>query len=218
MSFRQRVRISERSWSVVIGLSLIGLILIALTVWYFKSPQAFKAPGSQAAILSPSHKPSAQAIASYTVAPTLPKYIAIPTIGITSTRILSLGLLANHQIASPDNLYDTGWYNGSSKPGQTGVMFNYGHIWTQGPGGVFYHLKLLHPGDKILITRGDNRVFTYQVVSMATYPANNIDMQAVLYSDGSQSPELNLMTCAGTLDKSTGEYNQRLVVFSRLVN
>jgi hypothetical protein len=70
-----------------------------------------------------STRPSAQAIASYTVAPDLPKYINIPAINVGNTRVIQLGTISNGQIAVPDNIFDTGWFDQSGKPGQAGAMF-----------------------------------------------------------------------------------------------
>jgi sortase A len=162
-------------------------------------------------------KPAAQVVASYSVAPSLPKYISIPAIGISNTRIIRLGILANGQIATPDNIFDTGWYDGSAKPGQAGAMFIYGHVSSWTADGIFYNLKKLKPGDDITITRGDNQIFTYQVVTSKIYPYMNVDMSAVLSPVNPSIPGLNLMTCTGQVISGTSEFNERLVVFTSLV-
>jgi LPXTG-site transpeptidase (sortase) family protein len=163
-------------------------------------------------------KPTAAAVASYRVPPTSPKYISIPAIGITNTRIIRLGLLANGQIATPDNIFDTGWYDGSSKPGQSGAMFIYGHVSSWTADGIFYNLKKLKAGDDITITRGDNQTFTYQVVTTRIYPYMSVNMGAVLSSINPSVPGLNLMTCTGKVIPGTSEFNERLVVFTSLVS
>jgi sortase (surface protein transpeptidase) len=162
-------------------------------------------------------KPTAKAIASYTVAPTSPKYISVPAIGISNTRIIRLGILANGQIATPDDIFDTGWYDASAKPGQAGAMFIYGHVSSWTANGIFYNLKKLTPGDDITITRGDNQTFTYQVVATKIYPYMNVDMSAVLAPINPNLPGLNLMTCTGQVIAGTSEFNERLVVFTSLV-
>jgi len=165
-----------------------------------------------------SAKPRQQTIDSYQVSPDLPRYIAIPSIKVTKTRVIQLGLGKNDQIAAPNNIYDTGWYKGSAKPGQNGAMFIYGHVSNWSANGIFYNLKKLHPGDKIIITRGDNKVFIYQVDSTRVYPYNKVPMQTVLAPTDSSKPGLNLMTCTGQIIKGTSEFNERLVVFTTLTN
>jgi LPXTG-site transpeptidase (sortase) family protein len=122
------------------------------------------------------------------------------------------------QIAVPDNIYDTGWYDGSSKPGQPGAMFIYGHVSSWTADGVFYNLKKLKTGDQIIVTRGDNTTFTYQVSLTKIYPYNNVDMNTVLAPVNPAKPGLNLMSCTGQVIKGTSEFNERLVVFTSLIS
>lgn len=201
---------------VLIFLGMIGLIFSGIL--YTRQPRP-PVDGNKSVdvVTAPSSvKPSPTAVATYNVAPTLPKYISIPTIGINETRIIQLGLMGNDQISTPDNIYDTGWYNGSAKPGQPGAMFIYGHVSSWTADGIFYNLKKLKPGDTIVITRGDNQTYTYKVIEMKVYPYNNVDMNAVLSPINSNLPGLNLMTCTGQVIKGTSEFNERLVVFSSL--
>jgi LPXTG-site transpeptidase (sortase) family protein len=152
------------------------------------------------------------------VPPNNPKYIAIPAINISNTPILRLGLLKSGAIGTPDNIYDTGWYDGSSLPGQSGAMFIYGHVSSWTADGIFYNLKKLTPGDKITITTGNNTTYTYQVMGTKVYPYNNVDMNQVLSPIDASKPGLNLMTCTGQIIQGTSEFNERLVVFTSLVN
>src|SRR5690348_6874953 len=73
-------------------------------------------------------KPTQNEINDYRVSPSLPRYIAIPAIGIAITRVLALSTMPDGQIATPANVYDAGWYIKSAKPGVAGVMFIYGHV------------------------------------------------------------------------------------------
>jgi sortase A len=174
-----------------------------------KSVNVVQAPSST--------KLSPQTVSTYNVPSTHPKYIAIPAIGISNTPVLSLGLLSSGAIATPDNIYEAGWYKASSEPGQLGAMFIYGHVSSWSADGVFYNLKKLVAGDNVTITRGDNQTYTYQVVSTKVYPYNAVNMNQVLAPVDSSKPGLNLMTCTGTVIKGTSEFNERLVVFTSLV-
>lgn len=80
----------------------------------------------------------------------------------------------------PNNIYDAGWYASSSRPGQAGAMFIYGHISSWTANGAFYNLKKLKVGNDIIVTRGDSRAYTYQVVGFKVYPYDAVDMNAVL--------------------------------------
>jgi sortase (surface protein transpeptidase) len=162
-------------------------------------------------------KPSPTAVATYSVPPTNPKYIAIPDIGISNTDVLKLGLLSDGTINVPDNIYQTGWYDGSSLPGQAGAMFIYGHVSSWTSDGIFYDLHKLVPGDDITITTGNNTIYTYQVVKSVIYPYASVPMNTVLAQLNANTPGLNLMTCTGQVIKGTSEFDERLVVFTSLV-
>lgn len=174
-------------------------------------------PGASVAQTPSSTKPSSRAIDDYTVPPNLPKYIAIPSISVYKTRIMQLGLMKNNEIAAPDNIYDSGWYNGSAKPGEKGAVFIYGHVSDWKSEGIFYNLKKLKPGDQITITRGDGKTYTYSVVLSKIYEYKKVDMKQVLSPIDPKKPGLNLMTCTGHVIEGTNDFSQRLVVFTSLV-
>lgn len=172
-------------------------------------------PGALHSSAAPSSvRPAQNVVNAYNVAPDLPKYISIPAIGIAKARVVRLGVMKDGAIATPDNIYDTGWYSGSAKPGQPGAMFIYGHVSSWTANGVFYDLHQLRPGDAITITRGDNTVFSYRVVTSKVYPYTDVDMSQVLSPVDAGKPGLNLMTCTGNVIKGTSDFSERLVVFA----
>lgn len=215
-SFRRRLPYLLIILGILLGVGAITLWLQQGNATPPPLPQMLS-PG-ETALTVPIVKPSPKAVADYNVAPTLPKYINIPAIGINQVRVLSLGLTSDNHIAVPANGYDTGWYNGSTKPGQTGAMFIYGHVAGWNAGGVFYNLKKLKPGDKITVTRGDNTTDTYAVNSLKIYPATDVDMNAVLSPIDPTKPGLNLMTCTWDIVNGKSQFNSRQVVFASLVN
>jgi sortase A len=204
---------------LLIAIGVIMAIIATLILIYNHNKIPKAPPGALTSKSAPSSvKPAPKVVATYSVPPTNPKYITIPAIGVTNTPILRLGLTSGGAIAVPDNIYETGWYDGSSLPGQPGAMFIYGHVSSWTSNGVFYNLKKLKDGDTVTITRGDNKTFTYQVVSTKVYPYNNVPMNTVLAPAQSGTPGLNLMTCTGQVIRGTSEFNERLVVFTNLVS
>jgi LPXTG-site transpeptidase (sortase) family protein len=205
-------------WLLIIFGIVLAVVCVILLV-HQKQTEPKPPPAALTSKSAPSSiKLKPQVVASYNVPPNDPKYIAIPAIGIANTPILKLGLTSSGQINVPDNIYDTGWYDGSSEPGQAGAMFIYGHVSSWTANGIFYNLKKLVLGDQITITRGDNTTYTYQVVSSKVYPYNNVNMSEVLAPITSNKAGLNLMTCTGQIIKGTSEFNERLVVFTSLVS
>ncbi|MEI7682695.1 MAG: class F sortase [Candidatus Saccharibacteria bacterium] len=157
-------------------------------------------------------KPTHDMLVKYKVAPDLPKYISVTKLNIYKARVFSLDV-KDGQITNPGNINDAGWYNGSAKPGQRGAMFIFGHLSSWQAKGLFYDLRKLKIGDTVSITRGDDRIFNYKVVSSKTYPANQVDMNTVLSPVLVSKPGLNLMTCAGKIIQGTNDFDERLVVF-----
>ncbi len=207
------------------GLIAIGLTgLIVASVIYANQPRPPKLTARQtvqsvdATIPPSSTKPSNKAEAAYTVPYSNPKYISIPAIGIHNVPVLKLGLMSDGAIATPYNIYETGWYDRSSLPGQPGAMFIYGHVSSWTADGIFYNLKKLSPGDTVTVTRGDDTIYTYKVVTSKVYPYNAVDMSRVLSPINASVPGLNLMTCTGQVISGTSEFNKRLVVFTSLVS
>jgi sortase (surface protein transpeptidase) len=202
---------------IVLGI-ILGFIAVALFIDHYNQKVPQPPPGALTSKSAPSSvKPKPQVVAAYSVPPTDPKYIAIPAIGVGNTPILKLGLTTGGAIAVPDNIYETGWYDGSSEPGQSGAMFIYGHVSSWTANGIFYNLKKLQPKDDVIITRGNNTTYTYKVVKSVVYPYNAVPMNSVLAPVNS-SPGLNLMTCTGQVMPGTSEFNERLVVYTSLVS
>ncbi len=206
----------QRIGLVLIVLGLAGLLVSMALI--FRSHNEPKPPSGASTAHAPSAtKPAEQAVAQYKVAPDLPKYIEIPSIDVKKSRVVGLGL-KNGQISTPDNIYDAGWYRDSSKPDQAGTMFIFGHVSSWQANGLFYNLKKIKVGDKVTVTRGDDKVFNYKVQKIKTYDADNVDMNEVLGPVDADKNGLNLMTCAGTVKKGTSDFTQRLVVFTSQVD
>jgi hypothetical protein len=160
-------------------------------------------------------KPTTNALADYVVAPNLPRYIIIPKLNVDA-RVLSVGVNANGALGTPDNVYDTAWYNESAQPGQPGAMLIDGHVSSWTAHGVFYGIKTLTPGDIIKIQRGDGTVFTYNVVRSQIFQSSNVDMTSAMTPVVTGQPGLNLITCTGDVIPGTNEFNERIVVYATL--
>jgi hypothetical protein len=160
-------------------------------------------------------KPTASSLASYVVAPNLPRYLIIPKLGVDA-RILSVGVNTQGALGTPGNIYDTAWYNESAEPGQPGAMLIDGHVSSWTANGVFYGIKTLAAGDLIKVERGDGTVFTYSVVSSQIYPSGNVDMTSAMTPVVAGQPGLNLITCTGDVIAGTSEFNERIIVYATL--
>ncbi len=162
-------------------------------------------------------KPSALAISSYIVAPNLPRYLNIPKLGVHA-RVLSVGVTPSGALGTPDNVFDTAWYNESSLPGQPGAMLIDGHVSSWTAHGVFYGLKTLNPGDLLQVVRGDGTIFNYRVVKTVIFNSKNVNMTEALSSVNPGAPGLNLMSCTGDVIPGTSQFNERILVMSTLAS
>lgn len=174
----------------------------------------FQAVISQGDIEIPTEeKPSDHELASYQVAPDMPRTINIDKLGVKS-RIINMGMDSKGALMAPGNVYDTGWYNQSSKPGQAGAMLIDGHVHGPTTEGAFFGLKTLAIGDIIEVERGDGKTFKYEVVSSAVTPTEETDMAKAMLPIEEGKPGLNLITCTGELNSTNNDYPERLVIYA----
>jgi LPXTG-site transpeptidase (sortase) family protein len=153
---------------------------------------------------------------TYQVAADLPKILSIDKLGVTA-RIKPLGVDKDNALLSPANIYDVGWYNASSKPGDTkGAMLIDGHVSGPTQHGVFYNIKQLTPGDKITVERGDGTIFTFKVVGKDQVDVDKVDMAKALRSADPSTLGLTLITCGGKFDVAANHYLQRVVIYAVL--
>ena len=160
-----------------------------------------------------SEKVSASSVRQYTVAPSNPRYIDIPKLGIHA-RVLSMTVNSKNELQAPYGIYDAGWYTSSALPGQNGAMLVDGHSGIGKTHGIFHDLSKLAAGDQITITRGDGQVFTYKVTKTAIVDAAKVDMGSLLVSQDTAKPGLNLITCAGDWIPGTFSLKQRALVYA----
>jgi len=210
--------------SLIFGVAAVG-VLIAGGIFSLHDLKSNNAANQKAAklVYDANHninhsvpstiQPTKSTFDSYTVAAGQPRYIFIPKLGVQAI-VRPLGLTDNGQLEAPYNVYDTGWFTGSSKPGQAGATVMDGHVSSWTTHGVFYGLKNLVAGDNIKVERGDSSQVDYKVVKITTYDANYVDMTAVLNPVNPVKPGLNLITCSGTVAPGTSEFNKRIVVFA----
>lgn len=148
--------------------------------------------------------------------PTAPKFISIPKLNLsTITEAVGEDYLGRMDI--PENENNVAWWKYGAKPGEDGSLVLAGHVdrSTGGPG-IFYALDSLQPGDQLTVTDQLNRRYTYTVVEQATYSDSDFPLETVFAQK--DQPRLNLITCAGSFNPQTQNYQQRTVVYTILTN
>lgn len=164
-------------------------------------------------------EPTETEIANYVVAPNMPRYFSIPSLGIINARVAEVGLRSDGSVDVPRNAYMIGWYNGSVLPGTKGTALLDAHGGDLG-NGIFRSLPRIQIGAEINIEMGDGRLFTYKVVDTATRPLdgeNNADsyMPTALASPQPGAASLTLITCTGEWSQLRQTYLDRF--FARAV-
>jgi len=141
----------------------------------------------------------------------LPVALRIPAIGVR-TRLIRLGITPQGTLQVPASTSVAGWYTGSPRPGAVGSSVIAGHIDSYLGPGVFYRLRLLHPGNKIYVRQADGRLATFRVTAVHEYLKAHFPT-AQVYGP-TPDAELHVITCGGTFDRASGTYLSNVVVFS----
>lgn len=190
-------------WSVL-ALVLLGFLIRVATfeAWYYGEKEGSERAVTETEVeetVLEEVEPTEEEIVEYTVAADRPRYLTIEKLGITNARVLAMGVNAKGEMATPNNIFDVGWYEGSGKPGQGGTMIIDGHNGGPNVYGVFKRLPELVEGDIIKIERGDGAIFNYKVVENVAVPLEESDDYMV---KAAKSPEkgkesITLISCTG---------------------
>ncbi len=137
--------------------------------------------------------------------------LVIPKIGI-SAPFVTLGLIAGtNEMDSPKTKDDAGYYNFSPLPTHGGNTLISGHVdWYTGQTGVFWDLKKLEKGDDVQLVLKDGRTLHYTVTDTELYDADKAPVDEIVGDTPVES--LTMITCEGTFDHASAEYNKRRVV------
>jgi sortase (surface protein transpeptidase) len=131
--------------------------------------------------------------------------VSIPSLGFSS-ELVTVGVTSSNNVDVHPTL--VGWYNGSAAIGSKGAAFLDGH----NPG-VFSSLPGIAIGSQISIKKA-GVTYTYQVVYREIVPLVEVNMNKVLSVYGDDDEGLNLMTCIGAYNPSTGTTDERLIVYA----
>lgn len=164
-------------------------------------------------------EPTEQEVVEYTVAADRPRYLSIDRLGISKARVLPMGINADGELSTPNNIFDVGWYYSSGKPGQGGTLLIDGHNGGPHVQGVFKDLPALGDGDVITIERGDGQIFQYSVVENKTVALSDSNdyMATAMMSPMRGHESVTLISCTGEWSQAQGTYLSRQFVRAILV-
>ncbi|SHM19629.1 class F sortase [Actinacidiphila paucisporea] len=161
-----------------------------------------------------------------------PVGVATPTVGLphaNPTRLvikniavdapftpLHLDAAGNLEAPPAGNTNLVGWYAEGPTPGERGPAIVAGHVDTKTGPAVFLLLRLLRPGATADITRADGTVATFTVDSVEMFSKGEFPDQRVY--GATPDPQLRIITCGGSYDRSKRDYTDNVVVFAHLTS
>jgi sortase (surface protein transpeptidase) len=140
-----------------------------------------------------------------------PTRVSIPAIGVDSV-LTEIGVGPTGALVPPADFHRAGWFAAGPAPGETGPAVLTGHVDDHAGPAVFYRLEELSPGDQVVVTGSDGQLTTFTVTRVAAYPKDDF-ATAEVYGP-TTGPELRLITCGGSFDRSRRSYTDNVVVYA----
>ncbi|HET6502232.1 MAG TPA: class F sortase [Amycolatopsis sp.] len=144
-----------------------------------------------------------------------PVRLRIPRLDVSSD-LVSLGVNGDGTVQVPSlaKPEEAGWYRFGPTPGQIGPAVILGHVDGGGHKGVFYDLKTLAAGDEVDVDRTDGTTARFRVDRLVEVPKDRFPTEAVY--GNTDTPELRLITCGGSLDRAAHSYRDNIIVYADL--
>ncbi|MFZ3011956.1 MAG: class F sortase [Minisyncoccia bacterium] len=142
----------------------------------------------------------------------IPIRITIPSIKVEAL-IKPVGLTKLKTMESPEEPLDTAWFKLGASPGEKGSSVIAGHRGWKTGRAIFDDLDEIQLGDKVYVENEKGDILVFVVREMRVYGALEIVPEVWNKNDAAY---LNLITCSGDWNASTGTSDKRLVVFTDL--
>ena len=108
--------------------------------------------------------------------------LRIPAIGV-SAPIIPIGLHKDRTIQVPQDFGKAGWYKLGPKPGARGPAVIVGHVDSKTGPAIFYRLRELKPGNRILIRGAGGRTVRFRVNGPRTVAEGRVPDPARVRAD-----------------------------------
>jgi hypothetical protein len=150
------------------------------------------------------------------MAPSAPVALRIPSIKVSTKRLVDLRLDDKGELEAPKDFQRAGWYAAGPTPGEFGPSVIAAHVDSHLGPAVFYRLGALKKGAKVMVDRKDGSTATFVVDRVERYPKAQFPTSEV-YADTGGRAELRLITCGGDVDQRSGHYLDNVVAYAHLV-
>lgn len=144
-----------------------------------------------------------------------PVRLRVPSLGI-SARVEYVGLDNEKRMDVPKNIWNVGWYKLGVRPGERGNAVFAGHVDGPNTPAVFWDLRKAQVNTKIYIQDPDGEEKVFEVFDTAVYEYDKAPLDRIF--GASNEAQVVLITCTGTFDQGSANYDKRFVAYARLVN
>jgi LPXTG-site transpeptidase (sortase) family protein len=142
--------------------------------------------------------------------------LRLPSVDIDAPVVVR-GVDAAGVMQTPDNAVDTAWYDFTARPGFDGNAVFSGHVdYIRVGKAVFWNLKDLQEGDPIEVELTDGTRYMYAVSFLKQYDVATAPVEEIV--GHTQEQTVTLITCSGTFNQATHQYDKRLVVRAERVS
>jgi LPXTG-site transpeptidase (sortase) family protein len=136
--------------------------------------------------------------------------LRIDKIGVDAN-IVMLGIDRDGYMEAPKEPLDVGWYQFSAHPSFGGNAVFAGHVDSAriGPA-IFWRLRQVAEGDEIQVSLEDGTTYRYRVVSARSFSSGDAPVEEII--GPTEKDSITVITCDGTFNTRSHEYDRRLVV------
>jgi len=144
-----------------------------------------------------------------------PARLIIPKLDIDA-KVQHVGVTRTGNMAAPNNFTDVSWYKHGTVPGFTGSAVMAGHVDNAlGTPAVFIDLPKLEVGDEVIVVDKNGKRLRFQVIDKELYRYDQAPVKKI-FNDAS-GVYLNLITCQGAWVPEAKSAENRLVIYTKLV-
>jgi hypothetical protein len=141
-----------------------------------------------------------------------PARITIPSLQVDAN-LIAVGIEENGDMEVPP-FGTAAWYKLGPVPGASGPSVIVAHVDSKKGPDVFYRLKDIKLGEKVLVYDRNGDVATFLVDSKEQQLKTQLPVDRIW--NNTTLPVLRLITCGGQFDRSTGHYRSNVIVYAHL--
>lgn len=178
------------------------------------APATATAPAPAPAPAEPSGSAGTLAVQGETAPGAAPARVRVPRAGI-DVGVETLGTDDRGRLESPRAWQRAGWFGSGAAPGDVGPAVVAGHVDSPTGPAAFTGLDAVRAGDEVVVERADGSSVTFvvdrtEVVGKGAFPTDEV------YGP-TPDAQLRLITCDGPYVRSSGGYQDNLVVWATAV-